>query len=275
MCAWLEVSRSGYYAWRGAEPSRRSRDDCALTAVMKKVYEEARGNPGVRRMRAGLAALGHLVSHKRVHRLMQAAGLRGRHPRPWKRATIGGDRPVPAPDLIGRDFTAALPGTKWCGDVTYVKTWDGWACLAAVIGLYSREVIGWAVAGHVRASLIIAALDAAVAARKPPPGVIFHSGRGCQYTSSVFGAYCAGNNIRRSLGRTGICYDNAVSESFFATYKKELIHTRPWPALANLEKETFDWIGNYYNPIRRHSTLGYLTPEEYELGYRQLSQLAA
>jgi putative transposase len=275
MCAWLGVSRSGYYAWRGAEPSQRSRDDGALIAVMKKVYEEARGNPGVRRMRAGLAALGHLVPDKRVHRLMQAAGLRGRHPKAWKRTTIGGDRPVPAPDLIGRDFTAAAPDAKWCGDVTYIKTWDGWAYLATVIDLYSRKVIGWAVAAHMRASLVTAALDMAIAARKPPAGVIFHSDRGCQYTSSVFGAYCTENNIRRSLGRTGICYDNAVSESFFATYKKELIRTRPWPTLANLEKETSDWIGNYYNLVRRHSTLGYLTPGEYELGYRQLSQLAA
>ena len=132
MCTWLGVSRSGYYAWRGAEPSQRSRDDCALIAVMKKVHEEARGNPGVRRMRAGLAALGHLVSQKRVHRLMQAAGLRGRHPRAWKRTTIGGDKPVAAPDLIGRDFTAEHPGTRWCGDVTYIKTWDGWAYLATV-----------------------------------------------------------------------------------------------------------------------------------------------
>ena len=130
MCTWLEVSRSGYYAWRGAEPSQRSEDDSALIAVMKKVYGEARGNPGVRRMRAGLAALGHLVSHKRVHRLMQAAGLRGRHPKAWKRTTIGGDQPVPAPDLIGRDFTAALPDMRWCGDVTYIKTWDGWAYLS-------------------------------------------------------------------------------------------------------------------------------------------------
>ena len=175
MCAWLGVSRSGYYAWRGAEPSQRSRGDCALIAVMKKVYQEARGNPGVRRMRAGLAALGHLVSHKRVHRLMKAAGLQGRHPQAWKRTTIGGDRPVPAPDLIGRDFTAALPDAKWCGDITYIKTWDGWAYLATVIDLYSRKVIGWAVAAHMRASLITAALDMALAARKPPPGVIFHS----------------------------------------------------------------------------------------------------
>ena len=147
---------------------------------MRKVFGQARGNPGVRRMRAGLAALGHLVSHKRVHRLMQAAGLQGRHPRAWKRTTIGGGRPVSAPDLIGRDFTAALPDTRWCGDVTYIKTWDGWAYLATVIDLYSRKVVGWAIAAHMRTSLITAALDMAIAARKPPAGVIFHSDRGCQ-----------------------------------------------------------------------------------------------
>ena len=154
------------------------------------------------------------------------------------------------------------------------KTWEGWAYLATVIDLYSRKVIGWAVAAHMRASLVTAALDMAIAARKPQAGVIFHSDRGCQYVIR-FRWVMPENNIRRSLGRTGICYDNAVSESFFATYKKELIHTRPWPSLANLEKETSDWVSNYYNPVRRHSALGYLTPEEYELGYRQLSQLAA
>jgi transposase InsO family protein len=126
-----------------------------------------------------------------------------------------------------------------------------------------------------RASLVIAALDMAITARKPPPGVIFHSDRGCQYTSSSFDDFCEEKKIRRSLGRTGICYGNAVSESFFATYKKELIHTRPWPSLAVLEKHTSDWLSNYYNPLRRHSALRYLTPEEYELGYRKLSQLAA
>jgi putative transposase len=220
MCAWLGVSRSGCYAWRGAGPSQRSRDDSALIAVMKRIYTQARGNPGVRRMRAGLAAVGHLVSHKRVHRLMQAVGLQGRHPKAWKRTTIGGDRPVPAPDLIGRDFTAARPDERWCGDVTYVKTWDGRAYLAAVTGLHSRKVIGWAVAAHMRTSLVTAALDMAIRAGKPPSGVIFHSGRGCQYTSSAFGEYCTKNNVRRSLGRTGICYDNAVSESFFATSRK-------------------------------------------------------
>jgi transposase InsO family protein len=275
MCAELGVSRSGYYAWRTAAPSQRSKDDTTLITIMRKIHAQARGNPGVRRMRAGLAAAGYRLSHKRVWRLMRAAGLRGRHPRAWKRTTIGGDAPVPAPDLIGRAFYAEAPNTKWCGDITYVKTWDGWAYLATVIDLHSRKVVGWAIADHMRTELVTAALDMAIATRRPPAGVIFHSDRGAQYTSSDFAKYCKEHHIRRSLGRTGICYDNAVSESFFATYKKELIHTRPWPTTTDLIKETRDWIENYYNTIRRHSTLGYLTPREYELGYREISQLAA
>ena len=261
MCTELGVSRSGYYAWRSSAPSQRSLDDTTSTTLIKKICADGRGNPGVRRVRAGLAACGHRLSHKRVWRLMKAAGLQGRHPTAWKRTTIGGDWPVPAPDLIGRD-------------VTYVKTWDGWAYVATVIDLYSRAVVGWAAADHMRTSLVTDALDMAIARPQPPPGVIFHSDRGSQYTSSTFDAYCKKNNVRRSLGRTGICYDNAVSESFFATYKKELVHTRPWPTLADLKKETADWIENYFNTTRRHSTLEYLTPREYELGYRHISQLA-
>ena len=141
--------------------------------------------------------------------------------------------------------------------------------------LHSRAVVGWAIADHMRTDLVTAALDMALARRSPADGVIFHSDRGTQYTSTIFAEYCAKNKIRRSLGRTGICFDNAVSESFFATYKKELIHVRPWPTIAHLKKETFDWIETYYNTQRRHSTLGYLTPQEYELGYRDISQIAA
>ncbi|SBW17883.1 Integrase catalytic subunit [Candidatus Protofrankia californiensis] len=144
-----------------------------------------------------------------------------------------------------------------------------------MIDLYSRAVVGWAAADHMRTSLVTDALDMAITRRRPPPGVIFHSDRGSQYTSGTFDTYCKKNKVLRSLGRTGICYDNAVSESFFATYKKELIHTRPWPTLADLKRETTDWIENYFNTTRRHSTLEYLTPREYELGYRHISQLAA
>jgi transposase InsO family protein len=185
------------------------------------------------------------------------------------------DAPVPAPDLIGRDFTAQAANQRWCGDITYVKTWDGWAYLATVIDLHSRAVVGWAIADHMRTELVIAALDMALTHRAPAAGVIFHSDRGSQYTSRTFAEYCTTHGIRRSLGKTGICYDNAVSESFFATYKKELIHTRPWPTMKHLEKETFDWIETYCNTQRRHSTLECLTPREYELGYRNISQIAA
>jgi transposase InsO family protein len=182
---------------------------------------------------------------------------------------------VPAPDLIGQDFTAQATSQRWCGDITYVKTWDDWAYLATVIDLHSRAVVGWAIAHHMRTDLVTAALDMAITHRAPAAGVIFHSDRGTQYTSHAFAEYCTKNGIRRSLGKTGICYDNAVSESFFATYKKELIHTRPWPTMKHLKKETFDWIETYYNTQRRHSTLEYLTPQEYELGYRNISQIAA
>ena len=275
MCRQLGVSRSGYYAWLGAVPSQRATDDAALSTLIAILFRDGRGNPGVRRVRAGLAALGRQLSHKRVWRLMKAAGLRGRHPKAFKRTTVAGEHPVPAADLLTRDFTAEDPNTRWCGDITYVKTWDGWAYVATVIDLHSRAVVGWAIADNMRTDLVISALDMAIARRRPPAGVIFHSDRGTQYTSEQFDRYCNKHKIRRSLGRTGICYDNAVAESFCATYKKELIHTRPWPTLKTLKKETFDWIETYYNTTRRHSTLEYLTPAEYELGYRHLNQLAA
>lgn len=275
MCEQLGVSRSGYYAWRTAPPSARAGADEHLGVLIGAIWLRARGNPGVRRVHAALTAAGHRVSRKRVWRLMKAAGLRGRHPRAWKCTTTHGERPVPAPDLIGRDFRAEQPNRRWCGDITYVRTWDGWAYLATVIDLHSRALVGYALDTHLRTDLVTDALDMAIRDRRPDPGVIFHSDRGTQYTSKDFDRYCNTNNITRSLGKTGICYDNAVSESFFATYKKELIHTRPWPDLKTLRTETIDWIENYYNTVRRHSTLGYLTPEEYELGYRTIKELAA
>lgn len=206
---------------------------------------------------------------------MQAAGLQGRHPKAWRRATVPGENPVAAPDLIGRAFHAEQANEKWCGDITYIKTWDGWAFLATVIDLHSRRVVGWAVADHMRTELVTQALQMALTHRRPAKGVIFHSDRGSQYTSSEFAVFCKRNGVRRSLGRTGICYDNAVAESFFATVKKELVHTRPWVNLSTLRKHLFSWIEEYYNRQRRHSTLGYLTPVEWENGHRSLEEIAA
>jgi transposase InsO family protein len=275
MCNQLDVTRQGYYRWRAAGPCQRERTDAELTDQILAIHAELDGNPGVRRVWAELAARGVRVSPKRVWRLMHAAGLRGRHPRAWKKTTIAGARPVDAPDLIRQDFNAAAADTRWCGDITYVRTVDGWVYTATVIDLYSRTVVGYAVADHLRTSLIIEALAAALVTRRPPARVIFHSDRGCQYTSKEFADFCAINGVRRSMGRRATCYDNAVAESFFATYKKELIHTRPWSDLTEVQQHTFLWIEGYYNRRRRHFTLNYLTPLEYELGYRKLTDLAA
>jgi putative transposase len=195
--------------------------------VICEIHTELDGHPGVRRVWAELVARGVRVGPKRVWRLMRAAGLRGRHPRAWKKTTIAGQRPVDAPDLIGQDFTAAAPDTRWCG--VYVRTVEGWVYTATVIDLYSRKVVGYAVADHLRTSLIIEALAAALPTRKPPAGVIFHSDRGCQYTSKEFADFCAINGVRRSMGRRATCYDNAVAKSFFATYKKR---ANPHPPVA-------------------------------------------
>jgi putative transposase len=203
-------------------------------------------------------------AHKRVHRLMCTAGLRGVHPKPYKRTTVA-DRFNPAlADLLHRDFTPAAPDTAWVGDVTYIKTWQGWAYLATVIECYSRRVVGFAIANHMRTDLITDALRMAIVHRDPPSGVVFHSDRGAQYTSTEFRDFCRNNGVRPSVGRTGICYDNAVAESFFATLKKELIHVHPWPTLAHLRVAVFEYIESYYNRRRRHSTIGYDTPIEYE-----------
>jgi transposase InsO family protein len=275
MCDQLRVCRQGYYRWRSTGPCERERTDAKLTEQILQIHSELDGNPGVRRVLAELIARGVRVGAKRVWRLMRAAGVRGRHPRAWRKTTIAGQRPLDAPDLIGQDFSAEQPNTRWCGDITYIRTVEGWVYTATVIDLHSRKVVGYAVADHLRTSLIIEALAAALVTRKPPKGVIFHSDRGCQYTSKEFADFCAINGVRRSMGRRGTCYDNAVSESFFATYKKELIHPRPWNDLTEVRQHTFVWIEGYYNRRRRHSTLSYLTPLEYELGYRKLTDLAA
>jgi transposase InsO family protein len=204
---------------------------------------------------------------------MSMVGLKGRHPRPYRKTTTHSPAGRYAPDLIKQDFTATNPGEKLCGDITYIKTWDGWAYLATVIDLHNREVIGWALADHMRTELIMEAMNMAIKHGAVNPRAIFHSDRGSVYASDAFAAYCKKRNIRRSMGRTGTCYDNAVAESFFATYKKELIHTRPWPTIRHLRRATFEWIETYYNRTRRHSTLNYLTPAEYRLGYRTLTEI--
>jgi transposase InsO family protein len=273
MCDKLQVSEGGYYAWRKRSESERQLEDNRLKELIKQFFDKLKGNPGRRRIHAELEAHGWRLSIKRVHRLMTELSLVGRHPRAWRKTTVAGDRKNYAKDLIGRNFTAKNPNVKWCGDITYIKTGDGWAYLATVIDLHNREVVGWAIADHMRTDLVEDALKMAIGKRKPKRKVIFHSDRGTQYTSDQFVKFCKNNNITRSMGRTGVCFDNAVAESFFATYKKELIFTKPWTSIRQLRRETFEWIEEYYNRKRRHSALGYLTPHEYMLGYRSLGEI--
>jgi putative transposase len=265
MCRMLRVSRQGFYQWRHRPPSQRQLDDAALTERIYKIHTGHGGRVGVRRIHDELRRAGVACSHKRIHRLMRTAGLRGVHPRPYKRTTLP-DRFDPSlADLLARDFAPAAPNVAWVGDVTYIRTWTGWAFLATVIDCYSRKVVGFALADHMRTDLIIDALRMAIIHRNPPPGVVFHSDRGAQYTSAEFRDFCRFNGVRPSVGRTGICYDNAVAESFFATLKKELIHTQPWPTIDILRAAVFEYIESYYNRRRRHSTIGYDTPIEHEL----------
>ena len=196
---------------------------------------------------------------------MRTAGLEGRRKKRWRTTTIADPAAAAARDLIGRQFA---PGPhadrRYVGDITYIATWQGWAYLATVIDLASRKVVGWALADHMRTELIQDALRMAFTARRPADGVIFHSDRGCQYTSRDFAALARANGVVLSVGRKGECWDNAVAESFFATIKRELVDTRSWPTREGLRRAVFDYIEGWYNTRRLHSSLGYLSPAAYE-----------
>lgn len=264
MCRMLDVSRQGYYQWKNRGPSQHDRDDLALKAKIKAIFEYHKKRYGVRRVHADLVRSGVRVAYKRVQRLMRDMGLVSVHPRPWRKTTIPAAMGSELPDLVGRQFTPGAPNQTWFGDITYVQTWDGWAYVASVVDGYSRKVIGWDVADHMRTELVSNALAMALEQRRPEDGVTFHADRGSQYTSEEFVAFCSERGVRNSVGRTGICYDNAVAESFWATLKKEFIHLHPFDTVARLRRETFEYIEGYYNTKRIRSALGYLTPTEYE-----------
>ena len=275
MCDQLGVIRQGYYRWLATGPCERERTDAELTKTIREIHTELHAPP---RRAAGL---GRTRRARRPRRHQAGLAPDARRWPAWTPPTgveeddhrWAAARRRLGPDRAGLHRRGG--NTRWCGDITYTQTVDGWVYTATVIDLHSRKVVGYAVADHLRTSLIVEALFAALFTRKPPKGVIFHSDRGCQYTSQEFADFCAESGVVRSMGRRATCYDNAVAESFFATYKKELIHTRPWNDLTEVRQHTFLWIEGYYNRRRRHSTLGYLTPDEYELGFRKLTDLAA
>jgi putative transposase len=265
MCRVLGVSRSGFHAWTTRAPSARALQDERLTERIGAIHRENRGVYGSPRIHAELRlADGVRVGRKRVERLMREAGISGLIARKRARTTIRMPGVRVCEDLVDRAFLAAAPNRLWVADITYLRTWEGWLYLVAVQDLYSRRIVGWAMADHMRTELVIDALQMALARRRPAPGLIWHSDQGSQFVSLAFGQQARAAGIAQSMGSRGDCFDNAVAESFFATLKKELIHGRAWPTKAELRTEAFEYIEVFFNRRRRHSTLGFLSPEQFE-----------
>jgi putative transposase len=263
MCRVLGVSSSGYYAWRNRGPSSRSLADEALTERIRQIHEESRRTYGVPRVHFELVEKGGRIGRKRVARLMKAAGLQGVSRRKGIRTTVRCPEACPAPDLVERDFTAPGPDRLWVADITYIATWAGFLFLSVVLDAWSRKVVGWAMATHLRTELVLDALNMALWQRRPRE-VVHHSDHGTQYTSIAFGKRCREAGVRPSMGSIGDCYDNALCESFFATLECELLDRRKFATQAEARMAVFEFIEGFYNPRRRHSSLGYLSPVNYE-----------
>jgi putative transposase len=265
-CELLKVSRAAFYVRRTGAVGPRTVRDAELTEQITAVHQRSRGTYGAPRVHAVLKREGDRCGRRRVARLMRAAGLQGRHRRRRHRTTIPDPAAATRPDLVMRDFEAnpTAIDTRWCGDITYVATEEGWLYLATVIDIASRRVVGWATADHLRTELVADALKAACRQRRPDGLVIFHSDRGCQYTSQQFAVLADELGVRLSVGRSGQCWDNALAESFFATLKREGIGTSTWPSRAAARTAIFHFIESWYDLHRLHSSLGYRSPAEYE-----------
>lgn len=270
LCRALSVSTSGFYACRGREPSERAKTDAELTRQICIIHEQSRATYGVPRVHAVLAADGVKVGRKRVARLMKASQLEGVSRRRRVGTTTRDKDARPAPDLVDRNFVATAPNQLWVADITYVPTWTGFLYLAVVLDVFSRRVVGWAMANHLRTELVVDALNMAVGQRRPST-VIHHSDQGCQYTSVAFGLRCREVGVKPSMGSVGDAYDNAMCESFFATLECELIDRRRFRSLVEAEMAIFDFIEGFYNTHRIHSALDYRSPVEYE----RVQQMAA
>ena len=264
MCRLLKVSKSGYYAWRERSMSDHARTDVHLTAMIQAIHERSHRTYGAPRVHAELReAYGVHVGRKRVARLMRASGLKGAQKRRFVRTTVSDPHERWAPDLVDRNFTVTRPDVLWVADVTYVMTWAGFLYVAVVIDAFCRRVVGWAMANHLRTELVLAALEMAYEQRAPRK-VIHHSDHGCQYTSIGFGKRCDELGVRPSMGSVGDCYDNALAESFFASLECEVLDRNHFKTREEARSAIFSWIEGWYNPQRRHSALGYLSPAEFE-----------
>jgi len=261
----LGVARAGYYAWASRRPSARAVADAALFDQIRDIHARSRGTYGAPRVHAELR-LGRdvQVGRKRVARLMRAAGLQGCHRRRLRGLTRRDPAAAPAPDLVERNFTPPGPDRLWVADITQQRTGEGWLYLAVVLDCFSRRIVGWSMAEHLRTELVLDALDMAIAQRQPGAGLVHHSDHGCQYTSLSFGRRLRTAGLVASMGTVGDALDNAVAESFFATLECELLDRYDWPSRQALRTAVFDFIEVFDNRQRRHSTLDYLTPIDYE-----------
>ncbi len=262
-CRVLGVSSSGYHAWRSRPPSDRQKEDAALTEKIRWIHERSYGTYGTPRVHAELFEQGVRISRKRVARLMREAGLQGVSRRKGVRTTVRCPESRPAPDLVERDFATPGPNRLWVADITYIATWAGFLYLSVVLDAWSRRVVGWAMATHLRTQLVLDALEMALGQRRPRQ-VIHHSDQGTQYTSIAFGQRCREAGVRPSMGSVGDAYDNALCESFFATLECELLDRRRFKTQAEARMAVFEFLEGFYNPQRRHSALGYLSPINYE-----------
>ncbi len=274
MCRVLEVSKSGYYAWRNRAPSKRAQDNELLATKIDEVHAESRGTYGSPRVHAELVAQGFTVGRNRIARIMREDGIIGRR-KPRFRLTTDSDHKLPvAKNLLDRMFTVDEPDQAWVADVTYIWTQQGWLYLAVIIDLFSRRVVGWSMADHMRTELVLDALTAALGSRLPSQaGLLFHSDRGSQYASNAYQAALDDHDITCSMSRRGNCWDNAVAESFFSTLKTELVHNVIFLTRDSARNAIAEWMEIFYNGKRRHSSLGYATPLEAERNYYDQQEL--
>ncbi len=265
LCAVVGVTRQGFYAWLGRDPSARDVRDQQLKELIADAYEKSWRTYGVPRMHAELRDQGIQVAKKRVARLMRELGIEGvSRRRSRKRTTIQAEAAKAAPDLLERRFAADRPDQVWVADITYIPTHEGWLFLGAVVDLCSRKVVGWSMRADLQADLVVDAVSMAIARRKPAAGVVHHSDRGSQYASLAFGTTLGDSGLVASMGSRGDAYDNALAESFMSTIKMELIERQSWKTRDQARLAVFRYIESFYNPLRRHSALGMHSPDEYE-----------
>jgi len=262
MCAWLEVSKSGFYDWKSRPESATAKRQEKLALIIKKIFDDSDSTYGYRRIAGQLARQGTVAGAELVRKLMRQLGLVACQPRPWRPVTTRQAQAGPIPDLVNRDFSAGAPGAKMVGDITYIPTWQGWAFLATVIDCATRKCVGWAVDDNYRTPLITAAIQMAARNVTLPADAVFHSDRGSNYTSTEFAAVLDGLGIRQSVGRTGSCFDNALAESFNAVVKVERVHRTVYPTIRKAREDIARYIELRYNRTRLHSALGYRTPQE-------------